>query len=287
MTVALPGRAADARLALLVLDAEDTYSKYGPQVQIPAVGARVAVDYFVRGYLTGTDALFRPFGALALGAQRVFYGVLLESMAAPGTFVLVVRGTSGIVEWLEDSEFVPVPGKRPGCVEAGFFGIASTLTYRDLDGRESATCLSIPAVVKSGSVTVVGHSLGAALATYLAYDLAAQLPGKVALRVFASPHPGDETFVNAVARSIPDHIHYANTADLVPKVPVGLGYARLPNTVELAPATDKVLIKMSLGCLHHALSYAALLDPTVLDEYVSQADQPYLKCITRRGAAAA
>lgn len=278
---------ADAQLALLVLDAEDMYEANGPAVLQPTAGPRIAAAWNVCGYLVGTDALFRPLGSLAPGSQRVFYGVLVESIAVPDTFAVLVRGTEGIVEWLEDAEFFCVPNKRPGNVEAGFFGIYNTFAFRHAGGTELPLVSSISAIVGNGTVTVAGHSLGAALATYLALDLAKMLPGQVSLRVFASPHPGDIEFAHAVAAAVPDHVHYRNVVDIVPRVPAGLGYAHLPNTADLSPTTAALHIRMSLGCLHHAICYAALLDPAILNVGIPEEDQTYLKCIYPRAADAA
>jgi triacylglycerol lipase len=276
---------ADARLALCVLDAEDMYAANGPAVLQPALGPRIAADWNLCGYIIGTDALFRPLGALAPGSQRVFYGLLAESKSAPDTFVAVVRGTDGIVEWLEDAEFFSVPNKRPGMVEAGFFGIYDSFAFLHAAGSELPLVSCISAIVGNGKLTVTGHSLGAALATYLALDLAKMLPDQVSLRIFASPHPGDITFTDAVAAAVPDHVHYRNVADLVPRVPLGLGYAHLPNTVDLSPTHDALHIRMNLGCLHHAICYAALLDPSVLQESIPAQDRSCRACITLRAAA--
>lgn len=278
-------RKADAQLAVMVLAAEDMYSAQGPAAIQPVVDPRITAGWSLRGYIVGTDALLRPAGSLAIGVQRVFYGLLLESNSAPGEFCAVARGTSGLIEWLEDAEFLLTPSKRTGEVEAGFFGIYESFAFRHPGGAEMPVAASIAAIVGVGSLTIVGHSLGAALATYLAYDVAALIPGRVALRVFASPHPGDSAFSAAVAAAIPDHAHYANVADVVPRVPIGLGYARLPNTVELAPFNLAVRIRMNVGCLHHALSYASLLDDRVLDS--APQDSPYVSCILSHTAQAA
>ena len=80
------------------------------------------------------------------------------------------------------------------------------------------------------SITVVGHSLGASLATLNAVDLAAngvnapadssQPPCPVTAFVYASPRVGDGNFKSAFA-SFPDlrALHVKNAGDLVPVVP--------------------------------------------------------------------
>jgi hypothetical protein len=49
--------------------------------------------------------------------------------------------------------------------------------------------------IGAGAVTVIGHSLGSALATYLTYDLAKALKEKVSACLFASPRSGNKTWV--------------------------------------------------------------------------------------------
>jgi hypothetical protein len=140
---------------------------------------------------------------------------------------------------------------------------------------------ALKAITGAGALVVAGHSLGAALATYAAYDAALAMPGQVSLRAIASPHPGNAEFIGAVAAAVPDHCHWRNVNDVVPKVPVALGYEHLPNTVILQPRTSALEIKSDWGCSHHLLSYIALMDDSALAAATSHADLPYLGCIIR------
>nr|CAB3463670.1 unnamed protein product [Digitaria exilis] len=91
------------------------------------------------------------------------------------------------------------------------------------------------------SITIIGHSLGAALATLNAVDIAAnrlnapsnssQPPCPVTTIVFACPHVGDRLFKAAVD-SIPDlkALHVKNAGDVVPMVPP-LGYVDVATAV--------------------------------------------------------
>lgn len=285
MTVAPADRAVDARLAILVLAAEEMYDAQGPKAVEPVLDPRIEANWNLRGYVTGTDAIFRMLGRWALGEQQVFYGLVLESKATPGRFALLIRGTAGTVEWGEDVEGLPTVARFPGLVEAGFVGIGDTFKHRLPGGSDLPLVATITDLVGAGTLVVAGHSLGSALATYAAYEMAMRLPaGRVSLRVFASPHPGNSVFTQAVAAVVPDHAHYKNPHDIVPSVPISLGYAHLPNTIELAPATDALEIEDTWGCSHHLLSYIALLDATALSEAYSPQNQPYLPCIVSRTA---
>lgn len=283
-TMTASSRADDARLAVLVLAAEEMYDAQGPAAVEPVLDPRITANWSLRGYITGVDAIFRVLGRFAFGARRVFYGLALESKNVPGTFAVAIRGTSGAIEWGEDAEGFPTTARFPGLVEAGFVGIGDTFMYRPSGGADMPLVAGLSALVAGGKVTVIGHSLGSALATYIAYDVALSLPGRVVLRVFASPHPGNSVFTEAVAAVIPDHVHYRNVRDVVPKVPLSLGYSHLANTIDLQPFREELEIKCDWGCSHHLLSYIGLIAPEILQEAIAAQDHPYLSCIVRRAA---
>jgi triacylglycerol lipase len=272
----------DARLAVLVLAAEDMYSAQGPGAVQPTVDLRIAADWTLRGYIVGTDAIIRMLGGLALGERRVYYGLLLQSRADSSQFAAVIRGTSGIAEWVEDLEGVPKMSRWPGRVESGFQGIYDSFAFRVPGASEIPMIGAIATIVGQGRLTVAGHSLGSALATYLAYELSSALPGRVALRVWASPHPGDSTFMGAVATAIPDHAHYRNPNDIVPRVPIAFGYEHLPNTISLSPETETVSVRNTYGCSHHLLSYLALQVPDLYASLASAQDETLMGCIIRK-----
>jgi pimeloyl-ACP methyl ester carboxylesterase len=261
-------QSADARFAVLVLAVEDLYRD--PVVLEPAVtDPRITTEWNVEGYITGTDAV-AEFGHIRLGAREVFYGLVLKSKTAPGEYVVAIRGTNGAIEWAEDFAGLPrVDARFPGLVETGFSEIADTFLYRQ-PGYALPMDL-IPAIVSLGDlrrVTVAGHSLGSALGTLLAHELAKALPGLVSLRIWASPHTGNGQFVASVAQQVPDHVHYRNVNDIVPRVPIMLGYTHLPNTVNLAASTDELEIKPDWACSHHLLSYT-----------MTREDARYVNCI--------
>jgi hypothetical protein len=273
--------ATDSRYALLALIAEDMYAD--PQVLEPQADPRLASNgWALRGYLTGCDALLRARTALSLGEQRVFYGFLAESTLNPGVFACVVRGTDGLIEWLEDAEFALMAHPVSGRVEAGFWGIYATMHYRAPGGEDVPLLQGLVCAIGAGDVTVIGHSLGAALATYLTYDLAAPklLGHQVAGRFFASPRPGDDVFAKIVADQVSDQAAYAYEFDVVPRVPFGFGFAPLASVKEFAASAIGVRIKVNPFCSHHALSYCAILDPSSLDlAGIPDQDRPYAACI--------
>lgn len=273
---------ADARLAILVLAAEQMYDAQGPKVLEPDLDPRVSADWDLRGYITGTDAICRALGRFALGECHVFYGLVLESRAKRGVFSIAIRGTAGTIEWVEDAQGLPTISHFDGLVESGFVGIYNTFMFRPPGGVDMPLIPALSALLIGAKATVAGHSLGSALATYLAYDLALKLPGRVALRIWASPHPGNSRFTTTAGALIPDHVHYRNVNDIVPNVPIALDYRHLPNTINMQPVSGGVEIKKNWGCSHHLLSYIALMDHEAMLAADSPMNQPYLGCIVNR-----
>ena len=260
--------AADAELAFLALYAEDAFSaaRSAAQADLTTVAPdpRLAPDWTVRGTLTAVDSIS------GMGDQDVFYGWLLERA---GRFVLAIRGTADAEEWAIDSEWWPrtVVGV-PGAVEDGFWSVAETLK---IDGKPLAELASMV----NGPITVVGHSLGAALATYAAYELA-RAGMTVSARMIASPHPGDGTFAAAFGAAVPDHVAYVNTDDLVPDVPALFSYTHVPNVVNLDPAALGVELDGGPAGGHHVLSYVAMMSrPTFAAFKPLPIDQKFVDCV--------
>jgi hypothetical protein len=132
----------------------------------------------------------------------------------------------------------------------------------------------------AGQLVVAGHSLGSALATYLAHDLAPLLGDRLTARLFASPRPGDTTYGHAYMAAVPDTVAYAYLLDLVPRVPFGLSYAALPATSIIHPDTAEAKIRLNPACWHHLLSYASMMNYGLLDwRKVPTEDQSLASCI--------
>jgi hypothetical protein len=73
----------------------------------------------------------------------------------------------------------------------------------------------------SGSIVVCGHSLGGAMATVAAMDLACQLDRTpISLVTFGSPPVGDAAFVRSVASAVPTSFRVTTVSDPVPKLAI-------------------------------------------------------------------
>ncbi len=266
MIAALPytSRLADADFALLVLAAEQAFSADSNNLQ-PQFDPKFG-SWQVEGWITGVDAVFK-LGRLAILPREVFYGWLLRK----GSFyVIAIRGTGDPMEWWIDTLWMlrrahPYAGR----VETGFWSVYESLK---LNGEPISSILKAPPIsIQPNALTVVGHSLGAAVATYLTFDLAKVLGKHKVQGVFiASPHPGDKTFAKAFGEMAPQHVMYRNVRDIVPCVPLSIpfiaDYSAIPNVQKLSAAKVGLQIKGGLAAQHHVLTYFALMEPNLLTE---------------------
>jgi triacylglycerol lipase len=258
-----------AAYGLLAMNAMDMYRVTTGALTPPAAPGLTAAGWTILAYIAGNDSLLRA-GQLQLDGQTVYYGFLAKR--APGELVAVIRGTDGFVEWVEDGEFLPIPyvpkiALPPGSglvlVEQGFWTLYQSMQLISPAGATiGALAPAIAGVAgAAGSMTVVGHSLGAALATYLAVDLARGPLGKcVSACLFASPRTGNQDFVELFDRAVSDYRLFNYVLDIVPRVPLGLGYLPLPRRTVIQPTTAEATIRVSIDCNHHVICYCAMLD---------------------------
>lgn len=144
--------------------------------------------------------------------------VPIAFVATSGSAIYVVfRGTKTIAEWISDATFTQVPYApvRDGAkTETGFTAIYETINTAIID--------EVNALGASSAYTalyVTGHSLGAALATLAAPELArATRFSEPVLYNFASPRTGDPQFAGLVD-ALPTSWRVVNTNDEVPKLP--------------------------------------------------------------------
>ena len=260
---------AAAACGLLAMHAMDMYRVNTASLTPAPAPGLTAAGWTILAYITGEDTLFRS-GPLQFAGPTVCYGFLAR--AASGQNVAVIRGTDGFVEWVEDAEFLPTnytpqialpAGSGTMLVEQGFWTLYQSMKLIDPTGAplgDLAPAIAA-AVGTSGTVTVIGHSLGAALATYLALDLARGVLGaRVSACLFASPRTGNQAFVELFDRTISDYRLFNYILDIVPRVPLGLGYAPLPRRTVIQPATAEASIRVSIDCNHHVICHCAMLD---------------------------
>ncbi len=175
---------------------EEAYQQYqtGGTFQIPN-GFRLVTTF------TGT-ALLDP--------EPIGYIIESELEA-----VLVFRGTATPEEWLRDLEFrqveyefVPSAGKT----HAGFTAIYQSARERIF--------YAVRRVSAWKRLLITGHSLGGALATLAALDLAVNTPFSAPLMInFGSPRVGDPEFADVYDNTVRNSLRVVNLFDPVPRVP--------------------------------------------------------------------
>ena len=206
------------------------------------------------------------------GNNRVIIGLILQAQGT-GDVVVAFRGTEGIKEWVQDVQFgtmpfAPVPGS--GQTEDGF--TAMYLSMR-VDSQPNA-----PDVVSAlqgilgnraaTSLTVCGHSLGGALATLFAMDVAANAPStfnSLAVYTYASPRTGDRDFVAKYTQLVSTTNRFVDNVDLVPQLPPDPPYQHVVARLVLDSLTlipPRVRLQPNPVCWHILSSYVYLLSLT-------------------------
>ncbi|KAF9256517.1 alpha/beta-hydrolase [Marasmius fiardii PR-910] len=120
-----------------------------------------------------------------------------------------------------------------------FPGVPSSVkVHRGFRDEQAKTVTQVLAAVQQAlsanspnTVTVVGHSLGGALALLDAVYLRLQLPSSVAVKMinYGSPRVGNQDFADFVDSKLPEITHITNKKDPVPTIPYQfLSYAH-PN----------------------------------------------------------
>lgn len=220
-----------------------------PDVQFPA-------GYQLLFYLTAVDHL-------ADDSEREFYGFVAQSVSQPTEYVIAIRGTDKIIEWLIDAEFLPEPFPpvpTAGKVEDGFFSVYQTLAGLMPDGITPRDLRSfIESVAGSANLVITGHSLGGAVANLLALDVAVNSGAKnLKLYTLAAPRTGDDAFATCFAANVANNYRVFNEPDIVPKVPPL--YSQLGPGDEIDTKTNPK-IKHSILCYHSLASYLLELNP--------------------------
>ncbi|XP_002522552.2 phospholipase A1-II 2 [Ricinus communis] len=236
--------------------------RYPPEVLFTRVGLQsgnpfkyLVTDYF---YARSEADAFREY----LPATSTFVGFVAvstdEGKLVLGRRDIIVcwRGTTLPIEWFQDilCDQVPATDIFPdseALVHNGFYNMYtakdSTSTYNKMSVREQVLAAVRRLVDKHYkadpnevvSITVIGHSLGAALATLNAVDIVAneynrptgstvELP--VASFVFGSPRVGDKGFLDVFSGLKNLHLlRIRNAQDFIPELPpkkiLGYSYA--------------------------------------------------------------
>jgi len=128
--------------------------------------------------------------------------------------VVAFPGTDNVPGWLADLDIRLVSVEGVGDVHRGFWG------------AWQAIALPVISAIGEQPVTLVGHSLGAAIAILAAVSLTLAGKPPAAVYGFEPPRVSSGMGVRTLLAKVPVHL-YKNGNDVVPDVPPGLNHAAL------------------------------------------------------------
>lgn len=139
-------------------------------------------------------------------------GFIVES---PQEIIIAFRGTSSTTDWISD--MIASQKRFPYILE-------DSLTHRGFTEMYSSARAGIMTVLSKLSpdktLYITGHSLGGALATLCAIDIAANTPfTSLSLYTFGSPRVGNPAFTDAFKKHVKFSYRYANIFDVVTHAP--------------------------------------------------------------------
>src|SRR6266851_2177010 len=174
--------------------------------------------YTVLTPIFGNDLATDKKGAAI--ADYVPYGYVARNGAS---VVIAIRGTDNVFEWVQDAKFLmqkcPIANSA-GNTEDGFSDVYMSMRVQPDPNAQTIAQYMSGALQPGDAVVVCGHSVGAALATLCAYDLALNVkPGNLASFTYASPNVGDQTFADSYGTTVPVAWRIVNPFDIVTHVP--------------------------------------------------------------------
>lgn len=185
-------------------------------------------------------------------------GMVAVNEADPTDMVIAIRGTESWQEWCQDFKFLyrSFPNvAHSGLTEDGFTDMYLTFSMQP----KATTTYGQDLLATLGAkarVTIVGHSLGSALATLQALELGTHTGHSVELFTLASPRVGDLSFQHLFDHVVQNAYRICNRLDVVPKIPPVPMYCHVGDEMELVPGPE---VKFDLGCEHAITTYLYLL----------------------------
>lgn len=156
-------------------------------------------------------ALYDTLEAKSLIGVWERFGFIWHS---PEEIIIAFRGTSSASNWIADAIATQQKfkwAKDAGSTHKGFTGIYASAR------RQLYSALR--RLLEDKPLYLTGHSLGAALATLCAMDIAVNTNRVPILFTFGSPRVGDPDFVQAFSQHVPNSYRIHNEFDAVTHIP--------------------------------------------------------------------
>jgi predicted lipase len=238
------------QLGRFVLAAYDLFTAGDPPGFVPPDGYSLVAKIYADDITDGLPD-YKVFGYIARSGADV---------------VVAIRGTENIAEWVMDSFFVPVlfPYVNAGRTEKGFTYFYSTF-HTGADANTPRVLDVLRGLTADGTVQklrIAGHSLGSALATLLAIDVAGNgVFTSPTVYTFASPRVGDKVFAGTYDSLVPVSWRIANLNDIVTHLPPSFaGYVHVDAEV---PINSDDRTRHNFHCWHALLTYMNTMDSSV------------------------
>lgn len=188
----------DERAIFLAAVCEQTYVQFGNPQGSFVIPAGYSVCYTIE--------------AKSVFDEWETFGFILES---PEELIIAFRGSSTATDWIANITASQV--KYPYVKEAGYTHRGFTGVYSSARTGLLAALRQLPA---EKQLYVTGHSLGGALATLCAIDIAANTShASPHLYTYGSPRVGDPLFAKVYPQYVPVSYRVANPFDIVTHVP--------------------------------------------------------------------
>lgn len=186
------------------------------------------------------------------GIDNDRYGFVLSSEQHS---IIAFRGSSTSMDWVHDfiaqqTEYLPT--KNAGYTHKGFTDIYYLLRQQVME--------LLSEVDPSHTLYITGHSLGGALATLAALDIATNTPfhGPI-VYTFGAPRVGDPSFVRAYNYTVPVHWRFQNKYDIVP---------HLPTLVYHSPQTDETYFYLHVkGEVQRSFRHGSVSSNHIMSSY--------------------
>lgn len=179
------------------------------------------------------------YGAVS---QTECFGFVLET---PSKIFIVFRGSASYGDIFKDfmikkTPFIHIP--NGGNVHTGFFSIYNNTCKDQPESLRDQILRTLENISPEKQLVITGFSLGGALATLCACDVAENSRFKDPIvYTFASPRVGDQLFVNAYNNRISRSVRVINYHDYVPCNPLQwLGYRHVKGEVILKVSTGRI-----------------------------------------------